>query len=130
MNANRILQLNATATAATAVAMLATRQVLYPFFGLATPLLLDVVAIGFLAYAAVLALAASRAHVERNTLLAFTAADALWVAASAVALVLFWGDLTVIGRALVIAVAVVVELFATLQFLAAGRVTTAAPLHA
>ena len=130
MNANRILQLNATATAATALAMLATRQVLYPFFGLATPLLLDVVAIGFLSYAAVLALAARRAHVERNTLLAFTAADALWVAASAVALVLFWGDLTVIGRALVIAVAVVVELFATLQFLAAGRVTTAAPLHA
>ena len=130
MNANRILQLNATATAATALAMLATRQVLYPFFGLATPLLLDVVAIGFLSYAAVLALAARRARVERNTLLAFTAADALWVAASAVALVLFWGDLTVIGRALVIAVAVVVELFATLQFLAAGRVTTAAPLHA
>ena len=63
----------------------------------------------------------------RQALLAFTVADALWVAASALVLLLFWAELAGVARFLVIAVALVVEVFATLQFLAAGRASSGAP---
>jgi hypothetical protein len=44
------------------------------------------------------------------------------VVGSAVVLVLFWTELAPLARLLVVAVALVVEVFATLQFRAAGRV--------
>ena len=53
--------------------------------------------------------------------MAFAIVDALWVAGSAVVLLLFWGQLTPVARVLVIAVALAVEVFATLQYRAAGR---------
>ena len=46
----------------------------------------------------------------------------MWVAGSAVVLLLFWTQLAPIARLLVIAVAIVVDVFAMLQFRAAGRV--------
>ena len=58
--------------------------------------------------------------VDRPTLLAFTAADALWVAGSAVVLLLFWSQFTPLARTLVIVVALAVDVFATLQYRAAG----------
>jgi hypothetical protein len=121
MTSHRILQLNAISTAACAVGMLAARGMLYSFFGLDTPLLLDALAVGLLLYAGALAVAAQLQPVTRATLLAFTVADVLWVVGSAVVLLLFWGQLTVVARVLVAAVAIVVEAFATLQFRAAGR---------
>jgi hypothetical protein len=57
----------------------------------------------------------------------FTIADGVWVMASALLLVLFWAQLAPLGRILVIAAALVVEVFATLQFRAAGRLTGASP---
>lgn len=119
MTSHRILQLNAVSTAACAVGMLLTRGTLYSFFGLRASLLLDVLAIGLLAYAAALAYAAQRPPVTRQVLIAFTVADGLWVAASAIVLVLFWGQLAAIARFLIIAVGLVVEIFATLQLRAA-----------
>jgi hypothetical protein len=127
MPAHRILQFNAAATAACAVAMLALRGLLHPWFGLGSPLILDAVAIGFLAYAGVLAHAARRRPVDRGALLAFAAADALWVAVSAVVLVAFWSELTLVARALILAVALFCEVVATLQFRAAGRARAGTP---
>ena len=121
MASHRILQLNALSTGACAVVMLATRGTLHTFFGLDTPLLLDLTVVGFLLYAGVLYVAAQWQPVTRGMLLAFTAADALWVVFSAVVLLLFWDQLTPVGRLLVIAVALVVEALATLQYRAAGR---------
>ncbi len=60
MTSNRILQINATATAATGLAMLAARGFLPPLFGLGSPILLDLIAIFFLAYAAGLLYFAAR----------------------------------------------------------------------
>ena len=127
MTSHRILELNALSTAACAVAMIVARGILYPLFGLDTPALLDVIAVGFLAYAGALAFAARRHPVTRQALLAFTVADVLWVVASAIVLVIFWGQLAPLARALVIAVALVVEVFASLQLRAAGRSPGAAP---
>jgi len=119
MTSHRILQLNAFSTAACALVMLATRGLLHGLFGLQTPVLLDVLAAGFLAYAGALALAAARQPVTYQALIAFTLADGLYVAASLVMLLLFWDQLAPVARFLVIAVGLVVEVFATLQFRAA-----------
>jgi hypothetical protein len=127
MTSHRILQLNAISTAACGVGMLATRTILPAMFGLDGPLLLDILAVGLLLYAGLLAAAAHRRPVTRRALMAFTVADAVWVVASAFVLLLFWAELAAIARVLVIAVALVVELFATLQFRAAGRTLAAAP---
>lgn len=89
------------------------------FFGLQTPMLLDVVALGLLAYAAALSVVARRQTVDRSTLMAFAIVDGLWVAGSAVALFLFWANFSPVARVLVIAVALAVEAFATLQYRAA-----------
>jgi hypothetical protein len=119
MTSNRILQINATATAATGLAMLAARGFLPPLFGLGSPLLLDAIAFFFLAYAAVLFLFAARPQVDRPTLLAFAAADGAWVVGSAVVLLMFWPQLTPIARVLIVGVAIVVDAFAMLQYRAA-----------
>jgi hypothetical protein len=121
MTSPRILQLNAVSAAACGFGMLATRGTLHAFFGLDTPALLDLLALGLLLDAGVLAFAARRQPVSREVLMAFTVADGLWVVASAIVLLLFWGQLAAVARALVIAVALVVEVFATLQYRAAGR---------
>ena len=121
MSPQRILQINALSTAACALAMLAARELLHPLFGLDTPVVLDGVAAAFIAYAGLLAFASVRRPVGRQVLLAFTIADAAWVAASAVALILFWDQLTPLARFLIVAVAGVVEVFATLQYRAAGK---------
>ena len=79
MTSHRILQLNAVSTAACGVGMLATRGTLHSFFGLDTPTLLDLLALGLLLYAGALAFAARRQPVTREVLMAFTVADGLWV---------------------------------------------------
>ena len=127
MTSRRILQLNAVSTAACAIGMFATRGTLYSLFGLDAPILLDVLAAGLLVYAGALAFAAHRQPVTRQALLAFTVADALWVAASAIVLLVFWSQLAPVARLLVIVVALVVEVFATLQFRAAGKVGGRSP---
>jgi hypothetical protein len=120
MTSNQILQLNALATAVSAVAMLATRGALYRLFGADSPMLFDVIAVGLLIYAAALVIVAREPLVGRRALMAFTFADGLWVAGSAIALVVFWTDLTPLARFLVIGTALVVDVFAMLQFRAAG----------
>jgi hypothetical protein len=125
MTPHRILQANALSTAACAAGILATRGTLPSLFGLSTPVLFDVLAVGLLAYAGALAAAARRQPVGRQTLMAFTAVDAAWVAGSAIVLLLFWTRFAPFARLLVIAVAFVVEALAILQFRAAGDVRRA-----
>jgi hypothetical protein len=119
MTPQRILMFNAVSTAASALAMLAARGLLAPLFGLDSPALLDVIAAALLGYAALLYAAARRERVSRATLMAFTAADGLWVVGSAAILLLFWSQLAPVARVLVVAAALVVEVLATLQFRAA-----------
>lgn len=127
MTPHHILLMNAVSTAACAIGMLATRPFLYSMFGLDGPALLDALAVGLLGYAGALTIAARRQPVSRLTLMVFTAGDVLWVVGSALVLALFWTQLTPLARMLVIATAVVVEVFASLQFRAAGleKFTTA-----
>ena len=127
MASHRILQLNALATAVCATGMLAARSALPSLFGLGSPILLDVIAAGLLAYAGALAFAAARRPVTRGALMFFTIADGAWVVGSAAVLALFWSELAVLARVLVIGVAVAVDIFALLQFRAAGTIRRRSP---
>ena len=120
MTPNRILTLNAFSTAGCALAMLLGRGFLYPLFGLSSPMLLDVLAVGLLAYAAALWIVSQQDSISPRSLLAFALVDDAWVVGSAIALELFWVDMVPVARMLTIAVALVVAVFAILQFRAAG----------
>jgi hypothetical protein len=124
-----IILIDAVASGSSGVLMLAARSILYPYFGLDSPFVLDVVAMGFIVYAATIVVPAIRnAVIPRTTLMTVAAANVLYVVASAAVLVAFWSELDPIGRVLIVAVAVIVEAFATLQFTAARRAPARAQL--
>ena len=123
LTAHLALLIDAAATTATALLMLAARSMLYPYFGLPSPLLLDIAAVAFLVYAGIIAMAARRPTISRTVLLMTAAANAAYVVASIVALMMFWSGLEPIGRALIFVVALAVEAFAALQFAVARRVS-------
>jgi hypothetical protein len=127
MSATRILQVNALSTAVCAIGMLAARETLYGLFGLTSPVLLDELAVALLAYAGALLVVAGRQPVGRRALIAFSIADGVWVVGSGIVLLRFWPQLSPLARVLVFAVAVVVEVFATLQFRAAGALRRRSP---
>ena len=119
MNAHRILQLNAVTTAISAAAMIVARPILYPLFGLSSPLWLDVATIVFIAYAAALLFVARRPVVRRLELFAFSIGDGLCFAAGLVVLIAFWSNLTPLARVLIAVTTIVVDGFALVQYRAA-----------
>ena len=121
LTAHRAILIDAAATTATAVLLLTARNLLYPYFGLTSPRLLDVAAVAFIAYAAIIALAARQPVVSRATLMTIVAANVGYVLASIAALLVFWPQLHVVGRVLIVAVALAVEAFAALQYVAARK---------
>jgi hypothetical protein len=121
LTARRAILIDAAATATSAVLLLAARSMLYPYFGLNSPLLIDITAAAFLAYAAIIAAVARREAIARATLLTIASANVAYVVASIMLLVMIWGQLHLVGRTLIFAAAMVVEAFATLQFVAARQ---------
>ena len=119
MLARRTLLANASFTAASAVIVFAAREGLYPLFALESSGLLTIVAVGLAGYAAILAFVARRETPDRRVVMTAAALDAAWVVGSAIVLVAAWAQLAPAGRVLLLVTAVVVEIFATLQFRAA-----------
>jgi hypothetical protein len=119
MTTNRILQLNALITATSAIVMLAARPYLYPLFGLSAPLWFDVATGIFAVYAALLVVAARRQVVPRAALWAFTIGDGACFLAGVGLLLVFWTEMSPIGRVLMILTTLVVDCFAWAQFRAA-----------
>ncbi|HYE89302.1 MAG TPA: hypothetical protein VEA16_23285 [Vicinamibacterales bacterium] len=116
MTARRTLFANAGFSAASAVFMLAARDLLYPLFALESSALLVAVAIALLIYAASLVAAARREPPDRRLLLTAAVLDAGWVVGSVIVLIAAWAQLAPVGRVLIIVAAVVVEVFATVQY--------------
>ena len=125
---HRTVLLDAIATAASGVLMLAARNILYPFFGLTSARLLDIVAVTFIAYAAAIAMVAARPAISRAVLMTIVGVNVASAVASVAILIAFWTELDPIGRGLIILVALIVEAFATLQFAAARRTPARAQL--
>jgi hypothetical protein len=127
LTAHRAVLIDAVATTATAVLMLAARNVLYPYFGLSSPLVLDIAAAAFVVYAAVIGLVAMRPIVTRQTLMTIAGANIGYVVASVAVLITFWSALHPAGRAMIVVIALAVEGFAMLQLTAARRQTSVRP---
>ena len=66
LTAHRAVLIDAAATTATAVLMLAARGLLFPYFGLSSPLLLDVTAAAFIVYAVIIGRLAARPTISRS----------------------------------------------------------------
>src|SRR5688572_28648023 len=128
LTAHRTVLIDAIATAASGMLILAARGILYPYFGLTSPRLLDIVAVTFIAYAAAIAVVAARPVISRAALMTIVGINVASVVASVAILIVFWTELEPIGRGMIIAVALIVETFATLQFAAARRTTARAQL--
>ena len=124
LTARNALLIDAAATTATAILMLAGRNLLYPYFGLPSPAVLDVMAFAFLVYAGTIALCARRTLITRAALMTTAAANVAYVVASLAILMLFWSELQPVGRTLIVMVAIAVEAFAALQFAAGRRIAT------
>lgn len=107
---------DAVATAATGLAMLTLSGVLEPLLGLPETLMYYV-GLGLLPYAALVGYLGWRASTARGILLAVIIGNLLWALDSMVLLIAGWITPTVLGYAFVIAQAVVVGVFAELQFL-------------
>ena len=127
LTAHRTVWIDAAVTTATALLMLAARGLLYPYFGLSSPLVLDLTAAAFIVYAVVIARVAARPVISRSALMTVAGANVAYVVASVAVLVAFWSQLQPVGRVLIIATAVAVETFAMLQFTAARLTVFSTP---
>jgi hypothetical protein len=107
---------NASFSAASSVVILAAADTLYPLFALKSAAMLTTIAGGLLLYAGALAVAAWRRPPDRRALMTAAALDAGWVVGSAIVLIVAWAQLAPAGRVLLIAAALAVEVFATLQY--------------
>src|SRR5262245_45720347 len=109
------LLLDATATGATSVLLIAGAGLLDGLLGLPVALMREA-GLVLLPFVAFVAWVGTRNHVSRGAVRTIIAANALWVAASVGLLVGGWVAPTVLGYAFVIAQAAVVALFGELQY--------------
>lgn len=122
MTARRTLLANASFTGVSAVVLIAARDPLSPLFGLTSPSLLTSIGIALLLYAGTLVREARREPPQKYALVAAALLDAGWVAGSVIVLVLAWPALAPGGRVLIIGAALIVEVFAFLQFRASRSI--------
>ena len=116
MTARRALLANASFTAASAIVLIALRDVLYPLFALRSSTALTVIGVVLLLYAGALVIETRRDPPNRQAVLTAALLDAGWVVGSLILLVAAWSALAPAGRVLIIAAALVVEAFAFLQY--------------
>jgi hypothetical protein len=90
-------------------------------FGNLPPLVIAIMGVGLLGYAAALFYVTQQARITRAQALTFVLADAAWVVGSVVLLATGWLPMTTIGWWLEAIVAVIVAGFAELQFVGMQR---------
>jgi hypothetical protein len=109
------LMLDAVATGATALMLIAGASLLDGLLGLPVALMREA-GLSLVPFVAFVAWVGTREDVARGVVWTIIAANALWVAASIGLLVSGWVAPTALGYAFVIAQAAVVALFAELQY--------------
>jgi hypothetical protein len=87
------------------------------FLGIGPPLIILIIGIGLAGYAALLYTNASRAEIPRSFVLTAVIADSAWVVLSVILLVTGWVPFSSEGKWAVGIIAVIVDVFATLQFI-------------
>jgi hypothetical protein len=87
------------------------------FIGVDAPLVLLVIGVGLAGYAALIYANASRAEISRSFVLTAVISDSAWVLLSILLLVTGWVSFSVEGKWAVGIIAVIVDVFATVQFI-------------
>lgn len=117
----RTLQANGIFSSLGGVILIAGAGPVTAFLGLQTPVILVVVGIVTLLYAVSLFLTAARPSIDRRTGMTYVLLDSAWVVVSIVILLTGWVSLTTEGKWAVGLVALIVAIFAELQFIGSRR---------
>jgi hypothetical protein len=117
----RTLQANGIFSSLGGVILIAGAGPITAFLGLKTLTVLIVAGIVTLLYAVSLFMTAARPSIDRRTGMTYALLDSVWVIASVVILFTGWVPLTTEGKWAVGLVAVIVAIFAELQFLGSRR---------
>lgn len=124
-----VLRVDALASGASGLLLLAGGQLLAAFVGSPTGLQ-QPLGVLLIAYAAALWFTETRPTLTTSAIQAIIAANCLWVVASILAVVLAWLPLTVPGIAVVLAQAAAVALLAELEFTYLREATARIPAQA
>jgi hypothetical protein len=116
----RVLLLDAVATGATGILLLGGTSLLYSLLNLPTALM-TYAGIFCVAWAAVVGFSSSRKQLSRNFVWTIVIANAFWTLGSIALLVSGYVAPTMLGYAFVIAQAIVVGVFAELQYVGLNR---------
>jgi hypothetical protein len=111
-----ILYANAIFSGVSGLLFVIASQPIAGFLGMNMPLAILILGFGLVGYAALLYLNASRPEISRSFVLFTVVADSVWVLLSILLLLTNWMPFTVPGKWAVGIVAVIVDIFATLQF--------------
>ena len=117
----RTLQANGIFSSLSGVILIAGASPITAFLGLKMPIVLIVVGIVTLLYAVSLFLTAARPSIDHRSGMMYALLDSAWVIASLVILVTGWVPLTTEGKWAVGLVAVIVAIFAELEYLGSRR---------
>lgn len=118
---SRVLLSNATFGVVSALICLLWAQPLAVGLGLTQPVIVTVLGVGLLLFAAEVAWIAIRTPEDRRALTIIFALDVAWVIASAIILLGGWLPLTPAGTWTIIVVADIVAVFAVLEFIGLRR---------
>lgn len=113
----RILYSNAVVSGVSGLLFLFASRPIANFIGLKASLAILVIGIGLVGYAALIYINASRAEISPSFVLFAIIGDSSWVLLSILLLVTGWVPFSMEGKWAVGFIAVIVDVFATLQFL-------------
>lgn len=111
-----ILYGNAIFSGVSGLLFIIASQPIARFLGINTPLAILMLGIGLVGYAALLYINASRTEISRSSVLFAVVADSVWVLLSIILLLTNWIPFSMAGKWAIGIVAVIVDIFATLQF--------------
>lgn len=113
----RILYGNAIFSGVSGLLFIVASRPIANFIGLDASLAMFVIGIGLAGYAVLIYMNASRAEISRSFVLFAIIGDSSWVLLSILLLVTGWVSFSMEGKWAVGIIAVIVDIFATLQFL-------------
>jgi len=117
----RTLQANGIFSSVSGIILIAGAVQITSFFGLSSPIILVVIGVVVLLYAASLFMAAARRTIDRRTGFRYATIDGAWVLGSVVLLLTNWVPFTTAGKWSVALAALIVAIFAGLQCYGAWR---------
>jgi len=113
----RVLYGNAIFSGVSGLFFVIASHVVAKFIGIGAPLAILIIGIGLTGYAGMIYISASRSEISRSFVLTAVFSDSAWVVLSILLLVTGWVPFSGEGKWAIGIVAMIVDIFATLQFI-------------